>query len=101
MLRLSKKYPLWQDDKERFFVSLSPLTLLDRLSKGKSQGVVFEEITMEKGLITLKGRADSIKSIEEIKTKMEGESPGLKLRETEKIGGDILFVYQARGIKEE
>ncbi len=84
-------------DKNQFIVSVSPLSLLSYLS---SIEVEFTEITMRRELITLKGESSSIKSIENIKKKLQAFLEDVKLLKSEAFSDNrFSFTIQAKGMK--
>lgn len=57
--------------KEDLFVGINPLDVLSRLSQLERRGVVFNEITVGKDQIIMKGEAPSLSDIQELKGKLE------------------------------
>lgn len=84
-------------EKQSAFAGLSPLEELSVLSALDTQGVRFNEVTMDGELIVLKGEASSLSEVEKIKTALQPSYPEVNITETKKSTEDAtLFTVTIR-----
>ena len=58
-------------EKENILVGISPLDILLKLSKVKRNGIIFREIHMDKKRVIIKGIANSLSNIDNVKKQLE------------------------------
>ncbi len=84
-------------NKEEFFISVNPLNLLLNLSQIARQGVIFNEITEDRGNLTLKGEASSLSDIQQVKVKLERLFDDVNISDSKaSTQGKMLFTITAR-----
>jgi type II secretory pathway component PulL len=84
-------------DREEFIIGVDPLNLLLDLSVIDKQGVVFDEITADRGRISLKGEAKSLSYIQEVKTGLERLFSDVDISDTKSSAqGKMLFTITAK-----
>jgi type II secretory pathway component PulL len=84
-------------DREEFIIGVDPLNLLLDLSGIDKQGVVFDEITADRGRISLKGEAKSLSYIQEVKTGLERIFSDVDISDTKSSAeGKMLFTITAK-----
>ncbi len=84
--------------KEEFFVGVNPLSHLLNLSKIDKQGVVFNEVTVDRGNLTLKGEAPSLSDIQRVKGKLESLLGEVNISDSKSSAqGNMLFTITAKG----
>jgi len=84
--------------KEEFFVGVNPLSHLINLSKIDKQGVVFNEVTVDRGNLTLKGESPSLSNIQEVKGKLESLFSEVNISDSKSSAqGNMLFTITAKG----
>ncbi len=83
--------------KEDIFIGVDPLRLLLSLSRLEKQGVAFNEITAEKGNITLKGETASLSEVQQIKGKLESIFNEVNISDSKSSAqGRMLFTITAK-----
>jgi len=83
--------------KEDIFIGVDPLRLLLSLSRLEKQGVAFNEITAEKGNITLKGETASLSEVQQIKGKLESVFNEVNISDSKSSAqGRMLFTITAK-----
>jgi type II secretory pathway component PulL len=84
-------------EREIALSGVSPLQLLSELSREKMEGVRFDEIRNEGGLITLKGEASSMERANGVKTRISGFLKDVSLPDMKPSAeGKVLFTIIAR-----
>lgn len=84
--------------KEEFFVGVDPLNLLLNLSQIDKQGVVFNEVTVDRGNLALKGEAPSLSDIQRVKGKLESLLGEVNISDSKSSAqGNMLFTITAKG----
>ena len=83
--------------KEEFFIGVNPINLLLNLSQIDKQGVVFNEVTADRGNLTLKGEAPSLSDIQRVKGKLESLFSEVNISDSKSSAqGNILFTITAK-----
>jgi type II secretory pathway component PulL len=81
-------------------VGVQPLQFLLDLSQKTPQGIMFYEITLDKGLITLKGEASSMGDVDKVKTRLSEVLKDVSVADIKpSTGGKTLFTLVAKGRK--
>lgn len=84
-------------DKEEFYVGVNPLNLLFNLSQIDKQGVVFNEITADRGNLTMKGEAPSLSDIQLVRGKLESFFNEVTISDSKSSSqGTMLFTITAK-----
>jgi type II secretory pathway component PulL len=84
-------------NKEEFFIGVNPLNILLNLSQIDRGGVIFNEITTDRGNLTLKGEASSLSDIQQIKVKLERLFDDVNISDSKaSTQGKMLFAITAR-----
>jgi type II secretory pathway component PulL len=84
-------------DKEDVFVGVKPLDLILKLSGVERQSVVFNEISEDKGNITLKGEAPSLSDVQKVKGSLESLFPEITISDSKSSAqGRMLFSITAK-----
>jgi type II secretory pathway component PulL len=84
-------------DKEQFLIGSSPLNLLLNLSGIDKHGVMFNEVSMSSGNISLKGEAQSLSDIQQVKVKLENIFSDVNITDSKtSVQGTLLFTITAR-----
>jgi hypothetical protein len=84
-------------DKEDFYIGVNPLNLLFNLSQIDRRGVVFNEITADKGNLTLKGEAPSLSDIQHVRGKLERFFNEIIISDSKSSSqGTVLFTITAK-----
>ena len=87
-------------EKEDYFVGIAPLSVLYQLSMVDRQGSVFNEISVEKGNLVLKGEAPSLSAVQQLKGKLDGVFDGVNISDSKTSAqGNISFTITAKGKK--
>lgn len=87
-------------EKESLFVGTSPLQVLLKLTKISGPGVSLNEITVEKGIIVLKGECLSLSDVQKIKSRLDEFLTGSTITDTKPAADNkTLFTISAKGIK--
>jgi type II secretory pathway component PulL len=84
-------------DKEQVLIGSSPLNLLLNLSGIDKHGVMFDEVSTNSGNISLKGEAQSLSDIQQVKAKLENIFDDVNITESKtSVQGSLLFTITAR-----
>lgn len=84
-------------DKEEYLIGLSPLDILLNLSQVNKQGVVFNEVTADKGNIILKGEAPSLSNIQQLKDELNNFFDDVNIADSKaSTQGNMLFTITAQ-----
>ncbi|MBE0427178.1 MAG: hypothetical protein IBX72_11120 [Nitrospirae bacterium] len=84
-------------EKEASFVGANPLNLLLKLSQIDRQDVVFNELVIERGILTMKGEASSLGNIQQVKNKLEQFFADVNISDSKaSVHGKLLFTVTAR-----
>jgi type II secretory pathway component PulL len=76
---------------------VSALRFMLRLQEGKQPGSKITRITLDKGLVVLKGEADSLGKVQEVKERLEGVISEVKITDTsQSASGATAFTITAR-----
>ena len=87
-------------DKEDYFVGVAPLSVLYQLSQVDRQGTVFNEISVERGNLILKGEAPSLSAVQQLKGKLDNVLDGVNISDSKTSAqGNISFTITAKGKK--
>ncbi|MEW6068226.1 MAG: GspL/Epsl periplasmic domain-containing protein [Nitrospirota bacterium] len=87
-------------EKEQILIGVAPLNVLLGLSKIDRKGVVFNEIIMQNGNLALKGEAQSLGDVQQIKIKLEDIFNDVKISDSKtSVQGKVLFTITAAGKK--
>ncbi|OGW47255.1 MAG: hypothetical protein A2Y66_02005 [Nitrospirae bacterium RBG_13_41_22] len=86
--------------KEEFYVGVNPLNLLFNLSQIDKQGVIFNEITADRGNLTMKGEAPSLSDIQHVRGKLESFFNEVTISDSKSSSqGTMLFTITAKDRK--
>ncbi len=84
-------------NREDIFLGIDPLNLLLRLSQIERQDVVFNEITMNKQVLVLKGEATSLSEIQQLQVRLEKVFAEVSISDSKaSVGGNMLFTITAK-----
>ncbi|MEW6417172.1 MAG: GspL/Epsl periplasmic domain-containing protein [Nitrospirota bacterium] len=87
-------------NREEFFIGVNPLNLLLNLSQIDRQGVIFNEITADRGNLTLKGEASSLSDIQRVKVKLERLFDDVNISDSKaSTQGKMLFAITAKEVE--
>ncbi|MBZ0154616.1 MAG: hypothetical protein K8I29_00185 [Alphaproteobacteria bacterium] len=88
-------------EKEEYLVGIAPLSLLLDLSAVSRQGVAFQEITMDRERIVLKGECPSLSDVQLLKADLEKRLRGVRISDTKTLAQDrTAFTLSALGKKQ-
>jgi hypothetical protein len=84
-------------DKEQVLIGSSPLNLLLNLSGIDKHGVMFDEVSTNSGNISLRGEAQSLSDIQQVKVKLENIFNDVNIADSKtSVQGTLLFTITAR-----
>jgi type II secretory pathway component PulL len=84
-------------EKEEFFLGVNPLGVLMDLSGIERKGVVFNELTIDRGSLTVKGEARSLSGIQDLKGELEGGFTEVNIADSKSSAdGKMLFTITAK-----
>jgi type II secretory pathway component PulL len=84
-------------EKEAYFVGINPLNLLLKLSQIDREGVVFNELVIDREILTMKGEASSLSNIQELKNKLEQFFVDVNISDSKaSVQGKMLFTVTAK-----
>lgn len=86
-------------EKEQHLVGAAPLPLLLELSAAGKQGVAFQEITMDREKIVLKGECPSLSDLQLLKTGLEKRLPGVRISDTKTLAQDRIAFTLSSTVK--
>jgi type II secretory pathway component PulL len=85
-------------EKESSFTGISTLEFLMKLQETKFPGLKLTEITLDKGLVVLRGEAASLSKVDEMKLRLAKFLSEVKISETSQKSADVTdFTITARG----
>lgn len=83
--------------KEDLLIGADPLDTLLKLSRVEKQGVVFNEVSADKGNISMKGEAPSLSDIQQLKDRLDGLFSEVAISDSKSSAqGKMLFTITAR-----
>ncbi|MFO0753332.1 MAG: hypothetical protein U0411_08420 [Thermodesulfovibrionales bacterium] len=83
-------------EKEKHLVGAAPLPLLLDLASAGRQRVVFQEVTMDRERVVLKGECPSLSEVQLLKAELERRLPGVRISDTKTLAQDrIAFTLSA------
>jgi len=84
-------------NKEELLTGADPLNLLLNLSQINKQGVIFNEITADRGNMTLKGEAPSLSNIQQVKVSLDRILDDVNISDSKAAAqGKMLFTITAK-----
>jgi type II secretory pathway component PulL len=85
-------------EKEDAMIGVSPLPFLFDVSKNTASGLSFSELSLERGITTMKGEATSVDDIEKMKTRLSGILGDVSVSDIKpSVGGKTLFTMVSKG----
>jgi len=83
--------------KEDLFIGVDPLDILLKLSRLEKQNVIFNEISADKGNISLKGEAPSLGNVQQLKDRLDNLFGEVAISDSKSSAqGKMLFTITAR-----